>query len=101
MIVTFLALLEMIRLKLIRVFQSGGRSARFASTSARVRPTRRTRLAIPNDQRGTRKNLKNSPKSKRMNRTSLKTGPEPRHALVADDPARPGPPPRSRRSSRR
>ena len=48
MIVTFLALLEMIRLKLIRVFQ-GGRSARSASTSARGRPTRRTRSAIRRD----------------------------------------------------
>ena len=46
LIVTFLALLEMIRLKLIRVFQAGA-SARSASTSARGRPTRRSRCSIP------------------------------------------------------
>ena len=46
LIVTFLALLEMIRLKLVRVFQSGQLRRRFASTSARGRPTRRIRLAI-------------------------------------------------------
>ena len=39
LIVTFLALLEMIRLKLVRVFQTGS-FGRFASTSARGRPTR-------------------------------------------------------------
>ena len=46
LIVTFLALLEMIRLKLVRIFQSGA-SARSASTSARGRPTRRIRSWIP------------------------------------------------------
>ena len=45
MIVTFLALLEMIRLKLVRVFQRA-RSGRSASTSARARPTRPSRSAI-------------------------------------------------------
>ena len=42
LIVTFLALLEMIRLKLVRVFQSGA-LAPSASTSARVQRTRRIR----------------------------------------------------------
>ena len=45
MIVTFLALLEMIRLKLVRVFQAGS-SGRSASTSARGRRTRRIRCTI-------------------------------------------------------
>ena len=46
LIVTFLALLEMIRLKLIRVFQQGS-SARSASTSGRGPRTRRIRSTIP------------------------------------------------------
>ena len=44
-VVTFLAMLEMIRLKLIRVFQSG-RWGRSASTSARARRMRRSRCSI-------------------------------------------------------
>ena len=41
MIVTFLALLEMIRLKLVRVFQQGT-SVRFGSTNEPGRRARRT-----------------------------------------------------------
>ena len=51
MIVTFLALLEMIRLKLVRVFQQGS-WARSASTSGRGRRTRRTRFTIPKTNTG-------------------------------------------------
>ena len=46
LIVTFLALLEMIRLKLVRVFQQGGRR-RSASTSGPGPRTRRIRSTIP------------------------------------------------------
>ena len=51
LIVTFLALLEMIRLKLVRVFQQG-RGARFASTSGPGPRTRRTRFTIPRTSTG-------------------------------------------------
>ena len=52
LIVTFLALLEMIRLKLVRVFQQAPSSARSASTSGRGRRTRRTRSTIPKTSTG-------------------------------------------------
>jgi hypothetical protein len=45
MIVTFLAMLEMIRLKLIRVFQQGGQGAIRVYKRAGP-PTRRTRFTI-------------------------------------------------------
>ena len=48
LIVTFLALLEMIRLKLVRVFQAGAMAPIRSITSGRGRSMRRSRCWIPN-----------------------------------------------------